>query len=477
MVEPIMFNSLRHFRAGVYGAFGARRDALFELMDAATVAGLVPSLAHLSLTAVHRRRWGSLYDAPAVGTMDAPTLRELVGRWPLDDGQPIYALDTSVWPRDDAKTSPERGYHYSASRQSAGQPIVAGWSYSWLAQVSFTHDSWTAPLDVRRVAPTDDAHAVAAEQIRDLIGRLPADGPVPLCVFDAGYDPEKLARAMRDLDGERVAVLVRLRSGRCFYADPEQQPRTGRPRRHGRKLDCDDPTTWWTPTAERREEHAQYGAVRVRAWADVHAKTQNHPTRGSRGPRPMIRGTLVLVEVERLPRQTRIPKQLWLWWRGPGTPDLAVLWRAYVHRFDLEHTYRFCKQTLNWTTPRVRHPEQADRWTWLVLLAYTQLRLARLAIDSPSTSGASPGSDRSVLPAARLRPLASPGVSAPSGHPRYARRRAKTLWSVTWAPARTSLRPGTSLPSHQESRLTSSMGSLPITKPADLRRRAGVAAG
>src|SRR2546430_13584256 len=29
---------------------------------------------------------------------------------------------------------------------------------------------------------------------------------------------------------------------------------------------------------------------------------------------------------------------------GPGTPDLAILWRAYVHRFDLEHTYRFCKQ-------------------------------------------------------------------------------------------------------------------------------------
>ncbi len=63
-----------------------------------------------------------------------------------------------------------------------------------------------------------------------------------------------------------------------------------------------------------------------------------------------MRGTLVLVEVERLPRQTRIPKHLWLWWRGPGQPDLTVLWRAYVHRFDLKHTYRFCKQTLNWTT-------------------------------------------------------------------------------------------------------------------------------
>ena len=76
------------------------------MLDAATIAGLVPSLAHLSLTTVHRRRWGSLYDALAAGTMDVPALRALVGRQPLDNGQPIDALDTSVWPRDDAETSP-----------------------------------------------------------------------------------------------------------------------------------------------------------------------------------------------------------------------------------------------------------------------------------------------------------------------------------------------------------------------------------
>jgi len=46
----------------------------------------------------------------------------------------------------------------------------------------------------------------------------------------------------------------------------------------------------------------------------------------------------------------------------------------------IEHTVRFAKQTLGWVTPRPRHPEQADRWTWLVLAAYTQLRLARAVV-------------------------------------------------------------------------------------------------
>jgi hypothetical protein len=35
------------------------------------------------------------------------------------------------------------------------------------------------------------------------------------------------------------------------------------------------------------------------------------------------------------------------------------------------------KQTLGWTTPKLRTPEVADRWTWTLIVAHTQLRLAR----------------------------------------------------------------------------------------------------
>jgi len=109
-------------------------------------------------------------------------------------------------------------------------------------------------------------------------------------------------------------------------------------------------------------------AVRVRAFSKVRA----HEGRGSRGPLPLVVGTLVLVAFERLSRgeRRREPRVLCLWWHNSPEgeqPDLGLLWRAYVRRFDLEHTFRFLKQTLGWTAPRVRHPEQADRWTWLVL--------------------------------------------------------------------------------------------------------------
>ena len=154
-------------------------------------------------------------------------------------------------------------------------------------------------------------------------------------------------------------------------------PKGGRPRIHGAKFACKDPATWPAPTAEHTTQDEQYGTVRVRAWARLHPQQQAHPGRGTRKTRRIVRGTVVLVEVGRLPARPYQPKVLWLWYAGPDKPNLDLLWRAYVRRFDLEHTLRFCKQSLGWTTPRVRHPEQADRWTWLVVAVYTQLRLAR----------------------------------------------------------------------------------------------------
>jgi hypothetical protein len=368
--------SLRAFRIALHDCFHRRGDALFELVDALLAADSVGSLPRLSLQAPHRRSWGSLYDALAEGHIDAKVLRATLAQYPATDRQPVYAVDLSVWPRGDAEASPERGFYYHPSRHSAGQPIVAGWAYQWLAQLSFTRDSWTTPLDVRRVHPTENANTIAAEQIQGLVSRLPA-GRVPLFVFDAGYDSAQLTQALAEAS---VATLVRLRADRCFYADPplgRPSPKGGRPRKHGAKFACKDPASWLVPTAELCTEDEQYGTVRVRAWAGLHPKQQAHPTRGTRKTRPIVRGTVVLVEVNRLPARPYKPQVLWLWWAGPGEPDLDLLWRAYVRRFDLEHTLRFCKQSLGWTTPRVRHPEQADRWTWLVVAAYTQLRLAR----------------------------------------------------------------------------------------------------
>jgi hypothetical protein len=112
-MEPLA-QSLRAFRDSFYRCLDGRADALFELTDAILTVGSVPSPPHLSLAAVHRRGWGSLYAALGMGRMDEGGLRGLLSGRPLGDEEPgdppIYAVDVSVWPRCDAEPSPERGY-------------------------------------------------------------------------------------------------------------------------------------------------------------------------------------------------------------------------------------------------------------------------------------------------------------------------------------------------------------------------------
>ena len=46
-------------------------------------------------------------------------------------------------------------------------------------------------------------------------------------------------------------------------------------------------------------------------------------------------------------------------------------------RFSQEHGCRFLKQDLLWTSVHVRTPSQFLLWSWIVVLAFTQLYLAR----------------------------------------------------------------------------------------------------
>lgn len=372
---------LRRFRSGFYRCLTGWADAAFELTDAALCAPApVSSIPTLSLEPTFRRSHGSLYKALARGQVDAEAMRDLLVRhrprkWPL-----VFAVDASTWARCDAETSPERGFYYSASKHSAGKPIVAGWSYSWITGLDWAHDSWTAPMDARRIPPRADAVDVTATQVRDLVGRLGDTECPPLFCFDAGYDAIALTDTLSDVAAD---IVVRIRDDRVFYTDatPPAPGTVGRPRRHGDRFRLADPNTWPTPDGESTTTDLRYGTVKVSAWHGLHPRLGCRGHWANQDVPPIVAGTVIRVEVEHLPKPTSATKKtLWLWAAGPGF-NLDTCWRGYLRRFDIEHTFRFVKNTLGWTTPALRTPEQADRWTWLVLAAYTQLRLARGLVD------------------------------------------------------------------------------------------------
>ena len=166
---------LEQFRAELYRCLGKWADALFELA---------------TRRCARRRRWdrcprsawsrcsaaptaASTRDSPS-GEIDGERLSRLLVEHRPEHGPLVFAVDASTWERCDAECSPERGFYHSASKHSAGQPIVAGWSFQWISQLSWDPDSWTAPMDTMRIAPGQDATEATLGQVRRLLRLLPA---------------------------------------------------------------------------------------------------------------------------------------------------------------------------------------------------------------------------------------------------------------------------------------------------------------
>ena len=164
-----------------------------------------------------------------------------------------------------------------------------------------------------------------------------------------------------------------------------------------------------------------YGNVTVRAWARLHPRLRRQGRWAGHAKAPIVAGWAIRAEVTHLPkRASNHPPALWLWSARPGehrprsAPDC---WWACAHRFDIEHTIRLEKSTLGWVTPALRLPEQADRWTAIILAACAQLVLARpLAADlrlpweHPLPGQLTPGRVRRDFPDLRamLPPTANP---------------------------------------------------------------------
>ena len=394
MQPPTTTTDLTRFRAALYATgLGQRKDSLCDLLDAVLTADGPATLARLSLAPGFRRRWPSGADALADGTLHEDAVRALLvhtlvrpsftatpatatpalpTRAQLALGRPVWVTDGTTWPRPEAKTSPERTW---GRRVTAGQPqdgVVPGWEYQWLVAIPEAQGSWVLPLDVARRSPTAGTPTdLALTQLRRVLAYYPAaadpaEPPWPVVAFDSSYDPVGFVRAHQD--GWLTAdTLSRLAAHRVFYRRPPPYSGRGAPRKHGPVFRFKDPTTHGPPDHQTQWTDPERGAMTVAVW------TRLHPQKAPDAPFTVVRITL-----ERLPRRDTPPQPLWLAWTGATLPDdLTLFWTWYGRRFPVEHGFRFAKQGLGWTTVRPRDPQAADRWTWLLVLAFWQLWLAR----------------------------------------------------------------------------------------------------
>jgi len=358
---------LEEFRQVAYKYLGRAKDATFELTDAILLTRNVYCLAELSLSPVFRRKWPSIYEALQDSRPQRQKLMQLYIKQIPAEGRPLLAGDHTNWSRPDAVRLQERTYEHSGISIAGNKPITIGQGYSTIAWLPENEGSWALPLRHERITSAENPINKAIWQLKQVCKYLPTR---PISVWDSEYGCAPFVLKTANIPAD---ILVRLRSNLCLWGEPGAYSGKGRPKKHGDKFKLNEPTTWSQATSVLEINDPKLGRVCVSLWKDLHFRQA--------ATRPML-----IIRVERLDAQSnmRTSKPLWLAWVGEEMPPLEEVWCLYLHRFTIDHWYRFLKQRLHWTVPNLSTPKQCDRWSDLMPFMTWELWLARdIVTDNP----------------------------------------------------------------------------------------------
>jgi hypothetical protein len=383
------YTTLQGFRQELYQCFTRAADALFDLVDALLTDPSARSFVELSQAASFQRAWPSLYEALEDGRIDWAALMRLFAAAlppPLDGTRLLLGLDTSSILRPDAVTSEDRTLVYWPNLPKDATPVAPGFCFSTLVVLPEPVSSWTYVLSNRRVPSSQTADTIGVQQLDAILPLLVPRFGRPILVLDRHYSSAPWVCATVALPCDQ---LIRARRDRVVYRSaPARTGKRGAPRKDGARFQGSDPTSHGPPTADWRGSDAAGRPVQVTVWQGLHLrKARTVPI------------TIVRIIRERARDTKRDPRESWFWWLGGPLPALPELARLYPRRFGQEHGYRFDKQDLLWARPRVRTPEQLERWTAVVAAVRDQLVLTRFlaeAVRRPWEARVRPATPRQV---------------------------------------------------------------------------------
>src|SRR6266581_2622871 len=319
-IPRMNLNTLQAFRHGLYECLERAADGLFNTADALLSQPQAQSLAQLSLSPFFQRGWPSLYQALQDGRIATDKLEELFATFaptPTAGESMLLGLDSSSIARPLWPTAADRTLVYVPNLPKDSTPVTPGWQFSAVVVLPQVPSSWTVLLSHRRIASTQTAGQVGAEQLRELVPRLGlVGGERAIVVADRSYSNAPFLRASSEVACDK---LIRLAKNRVLYR--------------------------------------------------------------------------------------------------PAPAPLSRVCSLYKRRYCQEHGYRFQKQDLLWDQPRLRTPEQFERWTLLVAAVHNQLVLARPLVAAVRLPWESP--TRPVTPQQVRRAMA--GILAILGTPAHAR--------------------------------------------------------
>jgi hypothetical protein len=366
-------STLQQFRHDIYQCLQRLPDALFDMIDALITEPQARSFPELSLSPLFSRKWPSLYQALQDGKIDEKMLQETFIRYmpaPTVGKRFILGADATWIERPFSDTAPDRTampmHNIPHAIPKKSTAITFGWGYSTVMVLPEEPSSWTFTLDQRRIPSDKTDKEVVYEQMKEIVPKLSCR---PLLLLDRGYVSVWLWCMLCKLACD---VLARLKGNQVFYKPaPPHTGKNGQPRKDGEKLKLNDPSTQKTPDEKWEGTDRSGRPVQINSWNKMHVKSAR-----------WLDLTIIQVIRPQALGSERDPRISWFVFMGENPQEgIAQVALLYDLRFSQEHGYRFRKQSLLWTEPRLRTPQQFDRWSHIVTIVHNLIVLARGFIE------------------------------------------------------------------------------------------------
>jgi hypothetical protein len=227
----------------------------------------------------------------------------------------------------------------------------------------------TFVLDTQRVASSGLATQVGADQVLAVVDLLVQRGLRPVIIGDRWYACAPFLARMAQV---AASCLLRVKSNRVFYrpAPPRQPGQRGRSRKDGARFQCCDESTHGEPDASWEGTDQSGRRVEVHCWNQLHLRNAR-----------WVEVSVIQVIRHGASERRRDPRVSWFVWKGEQAAPLAQISPTYRLRYSHEHGFRLDKQVRLGDEPRLRTPEQTERWTQVVACAHNQLVLARPLVE------------------------------------------------------------------------------------------------
>ncbi|MCA9995065.1 MAG: transposase [Anaerolineales bacterium] len=362
MTTTTYTTELEQFRQELYQNFNNRADTLMELVDAICSNPHARSVVEYSLTPCFRRSYSTIFKAINEMEWDELATAHLLAPYlsrPQQRSFWLLGTDVTPQPRQFAHTLADRGMVYYPNAIKGNKPVTIGHQYSTTALLveaeAGLSSSWVIPLMTCRVSTDEDKELVGSGQIDALLkdANLPFAQRLCVEVGDSSYSKPACLHANRH--HPHLVTIARARGMRVFYRQfvperaEEAKQSVGHPTWYGQRFALQEPETWHQAdkqaTVMEKSRRGKTYRVETKVWHNMLMPGKHQPKR-----LPMHRYPFTLVQIVRYDAAGNLACKhpLWLIVMGERRHELSVLdiCEAYGQRYNLEHFFRFGKQTM-----------------------------------------------------------------------------------------------------------------------------------